>query len=277
MDLIGKEGFVDSEGVKIHYVTQGEGPLVVMIHGFPDFWFTWRRQIPALARDYQVVAIDLRGFNLSDQPRGVDNYTLTKLVGDLRAVVRHFGRERATLVGHDWGGMAAWTYAMMYPEEIDRLVILNVPHPKGLHRELAHNPRQQRASQYAREFQKDDAALRVPPELLISWIKDPEARREHQEALQRSSLEGMLNLYKANYPREPYTEGHFPPVTCPVLLIHGLEDPYLLPGALNGTWEWVEKDLTLVTVPGAGHWVHQDAADLVNRTMVDWLRRREKS
>src|SRR5260370_40503410 len=101
---LGDDDFADSAGVKIHYVTKGAAPLVVLIHGCPDFWFSWRHQIPALARHFQVVAVDLRGYNRSDQPRGVENYAIDKLVGDVDAVVKHFKHEKATIVGHDWGG-----------------------------------------------------------------------------------------------------------------------------------------------------------------------------
>jgi pimeloyl-ACP methyl ester carboxylesterase len=269
---LGKEGFVDSGGVKIHYVTQGKGPLVILIHGFPDYWYTWREQIPALAKHFQVVAIDLRGYNQSDQPKGVENYAIDKLVGDIDAVVKHFKQEKAILVGHDWGGMIAWAYAMVHPKKTDRLVILNLPHPKGMQRELANNPQQQKNSEYARQFQQDDAAKKLTPELLAAWVKDPDDRKKYVEALRKSSIEGMLNYYKANYPRPPYKdEKTYPPIKCSVLMFHGLDDPYLLPGALNDTWKWVEKDLTLITVPKAGHWVHRDASELVTKRMVRWL------
>src|SRR5436189_3807273 len=102
---LGEDGFADSGGVKIHYVTQGKGPLVVLIHGFPDFWYSWRDQMPALAKHFQVVAIDQRGYNKSDQPKGVENYAIAKLVGDVDAVLKHFKRDRAVIVGHDWGGL----------------------------------------------------------------------------------------------------------------------------------------------------------------------------
>ena len=116
----GRHGFVDSDGVKIHYVTMGKGPLVVLIHGFPDYWYTWRKQMPALAKHFQVVAIDQRGYNKSDQPDGVENYSMDKLVGDVGAVVDHFKQKKATIVGHDWGGMVAWTFAMQFPQKTDR-------------------------------------------------------------------------------------------------------------------------------------------------------------
>jgi pimeloyl-ACP methyl ester carboxylesterase len=273
---LGEEGFADSNGVKIHYVTAGKGPLVVLIHGFPDYWYSWRDQMPALAKHFQVVAIDQRGYNKSDQPKGVENYTMEKLVGDVEAVVKHFKKDKAIIVGHDWGGAVAWTFAMTKPDMTERLVILNLPHLKCFQRELANNPEQQKNSEYARNFQKFDPkgveALLLRPELLSQWVKEPEARKLYVEALGRSSLEGMLNYYKANYPKEPYKdEAKFPPVKCPVLMIHGLEDKYLLPGALNDTWKHVEGDLTLVTIPKAGHFVHRDAPELVTKRMVRWL------
>jgi len=269
---LGKDGHVDSGGVKIHYVTLGKGPLVVLIHGFPDFWYSWRDQMPELARHFQVVAIDQRGYNKSDQPRGVENYALDKLVADVDTVVKHFKASKAVVVGHDWGGLVAWTYAMKHPDRTDRLIVLNLPHPKGLLRELANNPAQQKNSQYARNFQKEGAEKLLSPELLSFWVKEPEARKRYVAAFKRSSIEGMLNYYRANYPKEPYKDDQtFPPVKCPVLLIHGLKDQYLLPGALNDTWKWVEGELTLVTLPNAGHFVHRDAADVVTRKMVRWL------
>jgi len=270
----GKEGFADSDGVKIHYVTKGQGPLVVMIHGFPDFWYTWRFQIPELSKHFQVVAIDQRGYNKSDQPEGVENYHMQKLAADVVAVIKHFKREKAVVVGHDWGGMVAWSVAMYHPEVVDRLIICNLPHPKGLARELANNPQQQFNSQYARNLQKPDAAAQLTPEGLAGFLKgDDDAKQKYIEAFKRSSMEGMLNYYKANYPKPPYKDDtEFPPVKCSVLMFHGLKDWALLPGALNDTWQWVEKDLTLVTVPGAGHWVHHDAADFVTKKMLAWLR-----
>lgn len=268
-----KHGYADSNGVKIHYASLGSGPLVVMIHGFPDFWYTWRDQMEALSDTYQCVAIDQRGYNLSDKPKGVENYDMHFLVGDVAAVLKSLGREKAIIVGHDWGGMVAWSFAQANPQMTDKLIILNLPHPRGLMRELAHNPQQQKNSQYARNFQQPDAASKLTAEGLARRISDPEVRAKYVEAFQRSDFEGMLNYYKANYPREPYSEDTSPvvKVQMPVLMFHGLKDTALLSGALNNTWDWTEKDLTLVTIPSAGHWVQQDASDLVSRTMKSWL------
>src|SRR5437899_4734599 len=169
-DDLGEEGFADSQGVKIHYVTQGKGPLVILIHGFPDFWYSWRDQMPALAKHFQVVAIDQRGYNKSDQPKAVESYTVDKLVQDVEAVLKHVKQDKAVIVGHDWGGLVAWTFAMSHPEKTDRLIVLNLPHPKGMLRELAHNPQQQKNSQYARDFQKPEAAAKLKPEFLALWV-----------------------------------------------------------------------------------------------------------
>ena len=270
-----EHGYADSGGVKIHYASLGKGPLIVMIHGFPDFWYSWRDQMEALSKDHQVVAIDQRGYNLSDKPKGVENYDLRLLVGDVAAVVKHLKREKAIIVGHDWGGIVAWTFAMMLPDMTEKLIILNLPHPRGLNRELANHPQQQKNSQYARNFQQPDAHTKINPAGLAGWVKDPEAKKKYIEAFNRSDVEAMLNYYKRNYPREPYAEDKSPviKVKMPVLMIHGLNDTALLAGALNNTWEWLEKDLTLVTIPGAGHFVQQDASDLVTRTIRMWLSR----
>lgn len=270
-----EHGYATNNGVRIHYASLGKGPLVLMIHGFPDYWFTWRYQMDALATDHQVVAMDQRGYNLSDKPKGAENYDMRLLVEDVAAVIRQLGREKAIIAGHDWGGAVAWVLAMQKPDMVEKLIILNLPHPRGLRRELAHNPKQQENSAYARRFQQEGAHQKLTAEELAAWVKDPQARAKYIEAFRRSDFEAMLNYYKRNYPKEPYTEDTSPvvKVKCPVLMIHGLDDWALLPSALNGTWDWVEKDLTLVTVPGAGHFVQQDAAHLVTRTMRMWLAR----
>jgi epoxide hydrolase 4 len=272
-----EDGYADSGGVKIHYAALGDkkNPLVVMIHGFPDFWYSWRNQMAALSSDYYVVAIDQRGYNLSDKPKGVENYDMRLLVGDVIAVIKHLGREKAIIVGHDWGGAVSWTLATYQPQFVEKLIILNLPHLRGLSRELANNPQQQKNSQYARNFQQPDAHTKVTAEQLAFWVKDPDAKKKYIEAFKRSDLEAMLNYYKRNYPREPYKEDTSPvvKVKIPVLMIHGLDDTALLPGALNNTWEWLESDLTLVTIPKAGHFVQQDASDMVTRSMKMWLKR----
>ena len=267
-----EHGYADSNGVKIHYVSLGQGPLIVMIHGFPDYWYTWRSQMDALSTDYQVVALDMRGYNLSDKPKGVENYDMRLLVGDVAAVIHHLGKNSAVIVGHDWGGAVAWQFAINLPDMTEKLIILNLPHFRGLMRELAHNPEQQKNSQYARTFQEEGAYKMLTAEALAEWVAE-DARAKYIEAFRRSDFEAMLNYYRQNYPRKPYVEDKSPivKVKAPVLMFHGLKDPYLLHPALNGTWEWIDNELTLVTIPGASHFVHRDAAESVTRTMKMWL------
>jgi pimeloyl-ACP methyl ester carboxylesterase len=273
-----QHGYADSNGVKIHYATLGKKskPLIVMIHGFPDFWYSWRDQMLALSRDYYVVALDQRGYNLSDKPRGVEQYDVSLLVGDVIAVIKAQQREQAIVVGHDWGGVVAWALAMNAPQYVERLVILNLPHPRGMAHERATNPEQVKNAQYARNFQQEGSHLRLSAELLAGIVaRDPKVREKYVEAFKRSDFEAMTNYYKRNYPREPYVEDTSPlvKVKMPVLMIHGLNDTALMPGGLNNTWKWLEKDLTLVTVPGAGHFVQHDASDLVTRSIKMWLNR----
>jgi len=270
-----KEGYADSAGVKIHYATLGSGPLVVMIHGFPDYWYTWRHQMEGLADKFHVVAIDQRGYNKSDKPAGVENYGVRLLASDVVAVIKHLGKDKAVVVGHDWGGVVAWSLAMEAPLLVEKLVILNLPHPRGIVRELANNPEQQKNSAYARRFQAEGAEQALTAEGLAGWVKDASAKPKYVEAFKRSDFAAMLNYYKQNYPREPYAEN--PPllkkVQCPVLAIHGLKDTALLSSGLNNNWDYVDADYTLLTIPWAGHFVQQDAPELVTKTIRNWLLR----
>jgi pimeloyl-ACP methyl ester carboxylesterase len=268
--------YAQNGDVKLHYASLGEGPLVVMIHGWPDFWYTWRDQMQALAEDYQVVALDNRGYNRSDQPEGVASYAMPELVGDIAAIIKAEGARKATIVGHDWGGAIAWSVAAYRPELVERLIVLNLPHLNGLNREQRNNPKQRAASAYAFAFQKPDAHEALSAEQMADWVTDPQARELYVEAFKRSSFAGMMNYYRANYATpESLDSDTAPPllpiIKAPVLLMHGLDDWALLPGALNNTWEWVEQDLTIVTVPGAAHFIQQDASAFVTRTITSWL------
>ncbi len=280
-----EHGYVDSAGVKIHYATIGDGPLIVMIHGFPDFWYSWRHQMAALQKNFKVVAIDQRGYNLSDKPAGDENYDMRFLLADVAAVVRHFGEESATIVGHDWGGVVSWQFAFNYPQMVDKLVILNLPHPNGMGRELANNPEQRANSGYAQRFQEGspsdpDILFGGPmtPQTLSLWVSDANARPHYVEAFQNSDFDAMLAYYKRNYPRlpaagepAPAAAPATPQLQMPVLIFHGLEDTALHSDGLNNTWDWIDADTTIVAVPGAGHFVQQDAPELVSSTLKWWL------
>jgi len=275
--------FADNDGVRIHYVSAGEGPLVVFIHGFPDFWYTWRHQMAGLEDSFRVVAMDQRGYNLSGQPEGVAAYGMANLVGDVAAVIRDAGEQSATIVGHDWGGAVAWQFAFALPQMTDRLVILNLPHPNGMARELASNPAQREGSDYARKFQEGTPAdpdiffgMPMTAQTLSGWVTDAAAQPRYVEAFGRSSFAGMLNYYKANYPAlpapgTPVAPPTTPRLTMPVLEFHGLQDTALNSDGLNNTWDWIGADFTLVTAPESGHFVQQDAAELVTSTLRWWL------
>jgi len=276
-----EHGYADNNGVKIHYATIGEGPLVVMIHGFPDFWYSWRNQMDGLKDNFKVVAIDQRGYNLSDKPEGEENYNMRYLISDVAAVVHHFGEEKAIIVGHDWGGIVSWQFAFAYPQMVDKLVILNLPHPNGMARELANNPEQQANSSYARTFiagspSDPDIFFGMPmtPQTLSGWVTDAAAKPKYVEAFSQSNFDSMLAYYKQNYPRTNASSAApaAPPILhMPVLIFHGLKDTALNSDGLNNTWDWIDADTTIVTAPNSGHFVQQDAAELVTSTLKWWL------
>jgi len=279
-----EHGYADNNGVKIHYATVGEGPLVIMIHGFPDYWYSWRHQMEGLKDNFKVVAIDQRGYNLSGQPEAESSYAMANLVGDVAAVIRHFGEEKANIVGHDWGGIVSWQFAFARPEMVENLVILNLPHPNGMARELANNQEQQENSGYARAFIAGKATdpdiffgQPMNPQTLSGWVSDPVAKQKYVEAFGRSNFDGMLAYYKQNYPRgeSSGTAPSAPRLNMPVLVFHGLEDTALHSDGLNNTWDWIDADTTIVTAPDASHFVQQDAAELVTSTMKWWLLARQ--
>lgn len=265
------------DGVKIHYVASGKGPLVVLIHGFPDFSGSWVQLEPKLNDAYRVVALDTRGYNLSGQPEGVDNYKMPKLVADVQAVIQAEGYSKATVIGHDWGAAISWEYAFAHPETLERLVILSVPHPDSFAVQLATNKQQQQNSAYARNFQKPGSENNLTAEGLAGWVQDPAMKPKYVEAFKRSSFAAMMNYYRANYPDGANApapgsmpEEH-PKIEVPVLVIHGMKDTALLSAGHNNTWEHIGKDTTMLMVPTAGHFVQHDAADLVNAQIRSWL------
>lgn len=274
-----EDKFVKNGNVKIHYVATGEGPLVVFIHGFPDYWYTWRHQISALMGSYRVVAMDTRGYNLSGQPESQEEYDMSLLVSDVKAIIDQEARKEAIIVGHDWGGAIAWNFAMSHPEVTKNLIIVNLPHPHGISRELANNKEQYANSEYARNFQKPDSHKFINVEELARFVgRDEKTTQKYLEAFQKSSVLGMMNYYRQNYPKPPYAnvDMNLPSIKVPVLQFHGLKDTALHRNGLNGTWDWVSKDYTLVAIPDAGHWSHVDKPELVSKTMKFWLDMRNK-
>src|SRR5271154_6398498 len=152
-----KDEYAEVNGVRLHYVTAGKGPLIIFLHGFPEFWYEWKNQLPEFAQDHRAVAPDMRGYNLSEKPAGVNSYQMKDLVEDVRALAEHLGYKKFILVGHDWGGAVAWSFAIAHPECLEKLVIVNAPHPGVFGRLLASDPAQQKASQYMLMFRSEQA------------------------------------------------------------------------------------------------------------------------
>ena len=270
-------------GVKIHYLASGKGPLVVLIHGYPDYSGSWARLTPALNDAYRVVALDTRGYNLSDHPDGVENYEMPKLVADVDAVIAAEGYRTATVLGHDWGGSIAWMYAFTHPDKLDNLIVLSTPHPILFMQQMQTNPAQQASSQYARNFQKEGSEATMTAEGLARRIQDPAEHARYLEAFKRSSFSAMMNYYRANYPRtvgpgakRPFVPDNPPQIPVPLLIIHGMKDTALLAEGHAGTWNKASQDTTIMMIPNAGHFVQSDAAPLVNGTIRSWLDLRRK-
>ena len=236
--------YADLAGVRLHYVEAGEGPLVVLLHGFPEFWFSWRFQIPALAAaGFRVVAPDMRGYNLSDKPKGVEGYDLERLARDVERLIGALGEERAVVVGHDWGGIVAWAVAMLHPERVGRLVILNVPHPERFSRGLR-TPRQLLKSSYAFFFQipwLPERVLRAGDFAIVRSVfrNDPvrpgtfgeDDIDRYVEALSRpGTLTAATNFYRALARQTSALARALPrPIEAPVLVIWGERDRFLVP------------------------------------------------
>jgi pimeloyl-ACP methyl ester carboxylesterase len=277
-----QDRYAQNGAVKIHYVVDGTGPLVVLIHGFPDYWATWKPLMAELNKaGYRTAALDTRGYNLSDKPQGEAAYAMPNLIGDVAAVIAAEKGKDAIVIGHDWGAAIAWQVAINRPDLVNKLVILSVPHPSGMARELATNKAQQEGSNYARNFQKEGSEKALNAEMLAGFhgYLTPAGKAEYVEAFKRSDFGAMMNYYRANYPRgvgasappSTVSAAGAPPIKVPVLVIHGMKDTALNAAGHAGTWDHVTADTTILMVPTAGHWVQHDAEALVNRTIKDWL------
>jgi epoxide hydrolase 4 len=279
------EGYADLGEIRLHYVEAGEGPLVVLLHGFPEFWFGWRFQLPVLARaGFRVVAPDMRGYNLSSRPSGVAAYAVDRLAGDVRDLIRERGAESASLVGHDWGATVAWATAMAHPEVVDRLVILNVPHPRRMIRGLR-RPRQLMRSWYIVFFQ-----LPWLPERLVRAGRWSSFRRGFEQARrgaftaadvdryveawsQPGAATATINYYRAAFRRFPRQgASRLRPVTAPTLIIWGELDRYLGSELAEPDPSDVPNLERVVRMPYASHWVHHDEPERVSELLVQFFR-----
>ena len=265
------DGFFENDGIKLHYVTLGKGPLVVLIHGLPEFWYSWRHQIEALSTKYQVVAIDQRGFNESDKPTTKEGYRVERLVEDVAALIKHFGRDQAVIVGHDAGAWTAWHFAAMHPELTSSLVILSVPHPNAMREELSKHGAQHAASEYARKMQAEGARPMFRP-WQIGLLMDMPALPLYWSADKATDPDAITSFYQLNYPREPYAmDENLPIIEAPTLVIHGKRDRFLLASGHDHNAHWLKHTPTTVMLD-ADHFAHQEKPAEVNKIILDWLR-----
>ena len=277
-----------TNGIRMHYVSQGSGPLIILLHGFPEFWYSWRLQIPFLAElGYTVVAPDLRGYNDSDKPR--TGYSVANLLRDIVGLIRGLGEEKAIIVGHDWGGALAWSFAAAYPQMTERLIVLNAPHPDALLRELR-NPQQLRKSWYI-------FALQIPwlPEYLLGrnhaeaigrMIYDaavqkaafpPSVLARYREAMNKpGALRASISYYRALFRNPPRPTGSERQITLPTLLIWGEQDIALDIALTKGLEQWV-PNIQVRRIPNSGHWVQQEKPDLVNQWIAQFLQSKSSS
>lgn len=269
--------YADNVGTRIHYTAQGEGPLIVAVHGFPDYHGSWDSLLPYLTDGYRVAAMDLRGYNLSDQPETEEAYDMRLLCADILAVIKAEGENTAILLAHDLGAGIAWQIAIHAPQFAHRLIILSVPHPALFRQEIGQNPEQKARSDYARKFQAEGSEKNLSVERLLELhgLTGGEKYDRYRAAFERSSLKSMMHYYRRAYPRgtspRPADPALTPKVKCPVLILHGLDDVALLASGHNNSWDYVEQDLTLMTIPGAGHWLHHERPELVGPTIRNWL------
>jgi pimeloyl-ACP methyl ester carboxylesterase len=289
-----KHAYAEVNGVRLHYVTAGKGKLIMFVHGFPEFWYEWKNQLAEFGRNYQAVAPDMRGYNLSSKPAEVDQYKVKYLVEDLRALAEKLGHKKFILVAHDWGGAVAWAFAIAHPDYLEKLVIINAPHPGVFQRELRDNPAQQKASQYTIMFRSAQAeqilsannyAALVQAVLgpgLKSGVFTEADKQAYIEAWsQPGALTGGLNYYRASRVGPPAGDDKPAPnfaagfssleVKVPTLVIWGEKDTALLTGNLEGLDKFV-PNLTIKRIPDGTHWVIHEKPTLVNEYIREFIK-----
>jgi len=278
-----REGYAEVGDVRLHYVEAGQGPLVVLLHGFPEFWYGWRLQIGPLAEaGFRVVVPDMRGYNLSSRPDGVHDYDIDKLTADIKGLIHERGAESAMLVGHDWGGSVAWAMAMAHPEVVDRLAILNAAHPRKLSQGL-HHPGQLRKSWYFFFFDIPDL-----PESVVhanKWHFFRHFLRDAHPAYSQEDIDryiqawsqpgastGMINYYRSSVRTPPkQAEAQIHPISAPTLVIWGERDRYLGSELAEPDHDDVPSLDRVERLPDASHWVHHDGAERVTELLTSFF------
>jgi pimeloyl-ACP methyl ester carboxylesterase len=261
------EGYADGDGTKLYFVREGEGALILFLHGAPDTWAIYTSQLAEFGRDHMAVAPNLRGFPPSGQPEAVEAYAMPRLLGDVHALLRHFGRKQCILVGNDWGGYIAWVFASAYPDLVERLVILNAPHPAILLREIRNNPAQIEASQYERNYY---AAIAPYPAWYNYYRADPIKVPSSIADAARTEMPDLAAHFFAGVAEPPASTSLR--VDVPTLVLWGMRDPVGLPGLLDKLQDYA-PNATVVRIDDAGHLPMQSHPILVNRAIRDFLQR----
>ncbi|UCF84190.1 MAG: alpha/beta hydrolase [Desulfobacteraceae bacterium] len=287
--------YAEVNGIRLHYVSVGQGKLIMFVHGFPEFWVEWENHLMDFGKDHEAVALDMRGYNLSSKPAEPEHYQIKDLIEDLRALAEYLGHKKFILVGHDWGGAVAWSFAIRHPEWLEKLIIVNAPHPAVFARELLHNPNQQKASQYmltlrspeAEQILSDNSYTWLTNALFkwgSKWEMTEEIRQRYVKAWsQPGALTGALNYYRVSplypptstkdkeriknimdLPREMFE------VNVATLVIWGELDQALLVGNLDGLEDYV-NDLVVKRIPDGTHWVIHEKPELVSALIREFL------
>jgi epoxide hydrolase 4 len=261
------EGYADGDEVKLYFVREGEGELMLFLHGAPDSWTIYTSQLAEFSRDHMVIAPTLRGFAPSGQPEAVEAYAMPRLLGDVHALLRHFSRERCILVGNDWGGYIAWVFASAYPNLVERLVILNAQHPAILLREMRNSPAQIQASQYERNYY---TAIAPYPTWYNYYRADPIKVPSSISDAAQTEMPDLAARFFADVAEPPATTSLR--VDVPTLVLWGMQDPVCLPGLLDKLHDYAPNAI-VVRIDDAGHLPMQSHPILVNRAIRDFLRR----
>lgn len=271
--------------VNLHYATAGNGEkLILLLHGFPEFWYSWRHQIADLSDEFTVVAPDMRGYNLSDKPENISDYKMEKLVDDVTGLINHFGRKQAFVVGHDWGAGVAWAVASKHPEYVEKLIALQVP-PTAVWKKNQ-SLKQFLVSWYMFFFQ-------IPklPEWLLSQnnyqgladglrkstaekgVFSDEEIAEYKKAWNEdNALTSSLNYYRANILSRMFSSQNQDfKITVPTLFIFGEQDQAILPETVQGIEEFIDAPFEEMHVPESGHWVQQEAPEAVTAMIRDFI------
>jgi len=285
-----RHGYAQLDDIRLHFAECGSGTdLVILLHGFPECWYSWRHQLPVLGERYHVVAPDMRGYNLSDKPAGVRNYRIEFLVQDVIGLIRYFGRDRAAIVAHDWGAGVAWAVAQRHPELVSRMVAMQVPPPAAWRANFT--LRQLRHSWYMFFFQlpllpewwasANDFA-RVEKMYQETSIRPgaftDEDIRVYKEALrQPGALTGGINYYRANVFKSLFRGGVETPneadgkIRVPTLFVYGEQDMAVLPATVRDVGRFVDAPYRELRIPDSGHWVQNEAIEEVNQALLEFL------